>query len=63
MTSVSNNVQAFDKYRELEIRETELEELINHADGDVDALQQELDDIHDKMEELENEMMDDEESQ
>jgi hypothetical protein len=49
--------QAFDEYRALELRQTELEELLEHGEGDVAALQQELDDVNDKMEKLEAEMM------
>jgi hypothetical protein len=54
--------QDFDEYRALEVRQAELEELIEHGEGDVQALQDELDHINDEMERLEEEHDREEES-
>ena len=48
-------MQDFDEYRALEVRQAELEELIEHGEGDMEALQEELDRITDEMERLEEE--------
>lgn len=53
---VHTQMQAFDKYKELELRQTELEEQIEHGEGDVAAAERELQNVQDEMDRLEQEM-------